>query len=60
VGDLFWDGDADSLARGLLSLAVDPELKTYGLRARLLAEERADWDRNFEALLRAYRLAVKA
>jgi glycosyltransferase involved in cell wall biosynthesis len=60
VGDLFWDGDADSLARGLLSLAVDPELKTYGLRARLLAEERADWDRNFEALLCAYRLAVKA
>lgn len=60
VGDLFWDDDADSLARGLLRLAVDPERLAYGLRARLLAEERANWDRNFQELLRAYRLAVRA
>lgn len=59
VGDLFWDGDADSLARGLLSLAVDPERLAYGLRARLLAEERANWDQNFQRLLHAYRLAMK-
>ena len=59
AGDLFWDGDADSLARGLLSLAVDPERLAYGLRARLLAEERADWDQNFRKLIHAYRLALK-
>ena len=58
-GDLFWDGDADSLARGLLSLAVDQNLKTYGLRARLLAEEKADWDRNFQKLIQAYHRALQ-
>ena len=59
VGDLFWDGDADSLARGLLSMASSPNRMAFRLRARLLAEERANWDRNVEELLRAYDLALK-
>lgn len=58
VGDLFWDGNPASLARGLLSLAAVPDLTGYKLRARLLAEERADWKHNFQKLLRAYLLAV--
>ena len=59
VGNLFWDGDVNSLARGLLSLAIDTNLTAYGLRARLLAEEQANWDQNFQQLLSAYRLALK-
>ena len=59
VGDLFWDGDAGSLARGLLSLASEPNLMSFGLRARLLAEERANWNHNFQELIRAYDMVKK-
>lgn len=59
TGDLFWDGDPESLSRGLNSLAASPGLDTYKLNARLLAEERADWGQNFQKCLQAYEMAVK-
>jgi glycosyltransferase involved in cell wall biosynthesis len=58
VGDLVSDGDVRSLAGQLLALSADPDLATYGTRARLLAEERADWTVNFNKLLAAYQMAM--
>jgi len=56
----FPDGDADALAQGILH-AVDQRsaLPEIGRAARLLAEQRADWDMNFQELLKAYDLALK-
>ena len=50
------DGDADEFAR-LLSLAANMPLEDQHRIAnenRLIAKERADWNRNFEKLLNAY------
>jgi len=56
----FPDGDVESLAeRILLSYQALPELKRLGSASRLIAEQRADWKRNFESLLKAYDLALK-
>lgn len=57
-GWLFKDGDAQSLAQGILR-AVDQryKLKKIGKQARQLAEVRADWNQNFEKLLAAYQMA---
>lgn len=57
VGDLFSDGDINALAIQILKLVDDSDLAAYGRRARLLAEERADWRVNFPKLLRAYQLS---
>jgi glycosyltransferase involved in cell wall biosynthesis len=57
VGDLFADGNVTSFAEQLLALAAEPDLDAYGRRARLLAEQRADWTQNFQKLLSAYQLA---
>jgi L-malate glycosyltransferase len=58
VGDLFVDGEADSLVNKLLALASDPLLDEYGQRSRALAEQRADWHVNFQKLLTAYQMAL--
>jgi glycosyltransferase involved in cell wall biosynthesis len=60
AGWLFKDGDPDALAQGILQ-AVDERknLRTIGQNARKLAEERADWSKNFEKLLEGYDLAIK-
>jgi len=58
VGELFLDGDVDSLASKMLSMASNEALPSYGKRARTLAEARADWDQNFSKCLAAYRRAV--
>lgn len=58
VGDLFSDGDVSALAGQIIALAANPELAAYGRRARLLAEERADWAINFNKLLLAYQIAL--
>lgn len=60
-GWLFPDGDAEALARAILK-AVDERscLPEMGAQARKLAEQRADWDRNFQELLRAYTMARDA
>lgn len=58
VGDLFVNGEVDSLKNKLLALASDPLLDNYGQRARSLAEQRADWRVNFQKLLTAYHMAL--
>jgi glycosyltransferase involved in cell wall biosynthesis len=57
-GWLFRDGDAHDLADKMISAVEDQKLLA-GMRqkARRLAEERADWNKNSQGLLRAYRLA---
>ncbi len=51
-------GDAGDLERKLLqSIAERDRLPVMGKAARKLAEERADWNQNFQELLRAYELA---
>jgi glycosyltransferase involved in cell wall biosynthesis len=58
-GWLFPDGDAEALASTIV-YAVDhrQDLAEMGRRARLLAEERADWEKNFPMLEKAYQIAL--
>ena len=57
-GWLFPSGDADSLAELILQAASDRQrLQEMGQAARRLAERRADWNKNFPQLYRAYELA---
>ena len=58
VGELFRDGDVASLKQKLLQMVEDPKLAQYGVKAREVAEDRADWGKNFQKLLGAYQLAV--
>ena len=59
-GWLFADGDDRALSEGILRAASQPEgLREMRLAARRLAEERANWQVNFQRLLDAYQLAVK-
>ncbi|MDD5468531.1 MAG: glycosyltransferase family 4 protein [Anaerolineales bacterium] len=58
-GWLFPDGDASALAECLLrAWEARARLPEMGAAARRLAEQRADWTRNFPHLLRAYDLAL--
>jgi len=59
VGALFADGNVESLKKQLLMLAENPDLEQYGVRARTLAEERANWEKNFNQLLNGYHLALR-
>ncbi len=57
-GWLFPDGDAQAMAQGILEAALDRDrLAGYAAAARRLAERRADWRKNFEIMLEAYRAA---
>lgn len=58
-GWLFPDGDIEALASTLLN-AIDQRqyLPEMGRKARRLAEERADWQKNFPMLEKAYNLAL--
>jgi glycosyltransferase involved in cell wall biosynthesis len=58
TGDLFIDGNPQSLAEKILALANDENLENYGRCARALAEKRANWDDNFQKLLLAYKMAL--
>ncbi len=58
TGELFMDGNPESLAEKILELEKDPDLEQYGHRARSLAEKRANWDENFQEMLKAYRSAL--
>lgn len=54
-GWLFNDGDDDDLAEKILLAAEQPKkLASMSISARQLAEERADWKRNFPVLLNTY------
>lgn len=60
AGELFADGEVDSLVEQLAMMTSDPNLVDYGQRARMLAEERADWEKNFPKLLTAYNMALSS
>jgi len=58
-GWLFKDGDSSALAERLLAAAENrARLPQMGMAARRLAEERADWKKNFQTLLQAYEAAA--
>ncbi|MEJ5313547.1 MULTISPECIES: glycosyltransferase family 4 protein [Anaerolinea] len=60
VGWLFPVDDAYTLAQGILRAVREPQtLAEMRLRARHLAEERADWRKNFPKLLDAYCMALR-
>jgi glycosyltransferase involved in cell wall biosynthesis len=60
-GWLFPEGNAEALAQGILrAIEVRKQLPRMGEAARQIAEQRADWVKNFNQLLEAYRLAMKA
>jgi glycosyltransferase involved in cell wall biosynthesis len=57
----FPDGDVDTLATTILDIADKRQrLPEMGKAARRLTEERADWGKNFQELLRAYSLALQS
>lgn len=57
-GWLFRDGDVGDLADKMAEAARRQDLlKAMGVAARRLAEQRANWDENFQKLLQAYQMA---
>jgi len=61
VGWLFKDGDVESLTNGILHAVENREqLPAMGREARLLAESRGNWEKNFPELFRAYEIALSA
>lgn len=56
-GWFFQDGDIDELAAMMVKISKEDNLAEMSRKARLLAEEKADWSRNFNELLRAYEAA---
>ncbi len=56
-GWLFPDGDAGALAAKIIQVLEQPkDLKKIGDAARSIAEQRADWKKNFAQLMHAYDL----
>jgi len=59
-GWLFPDGDANALAHAILHACDERDrLPEMGRAARLLAEQTANWEKNFQELLKAYELALQ-
>lgn len=55
----FPDGDVNALAQAILQALEDRKhLPEMGRAARQLAEQRADWEKNFPQLLQAYQIAL--
>jgi glycosyltransferase involved in cell wall biosynthesis len=55
----FPDGDAGALARAILRAVEDRHrLPDMGQKARCVAEQRADWNKNFPKLIMAYDMAL--
>jgi glycosyltransferase involved in cell wall biosynthesis len=60
-GWLFPDGDVRAMAQAILSaIEHHGNLAALGLAGRQIAEQRADWQKNFPKLLQAYELAVRS
>ena len=59
-GWLFPDGNVDALAAKIIAAIENrKELPAIGQKARVIAEERADWQKNVGKLLTAYEQTVK-
>lgn len=60
-GWLFRDGDPEDLAQKILQISSRPGvIPRIRREARKVAEARADWNKNFKVLLRAYNRALAA
>ncbi|NMD31902.1 MAG: glycosyltransferase family 4 protein, partial [Chloroflexi bacterium] len=60
-GWLFRDGDDSALADGILeALRQREQMAEMGAAARRLAEQRADWQVNFQTMLQGYTQAVQS
>lgn len=61
TGWLFTDGDVRSLADKILQVMENrPRLMEVAQAARHVAEQKADWRKNFQKLLEAYELSLKS
>jgi L-malate glycosyltransferase len=59
-GWCFADGDPNALALAILhAMDMREKLPEMGCAARRLAEQRADWKKNFQQLLQAYEIALQ-
>jgi glycosyltransferase involved in cell wall biosynthesis len=58
-GWLFPDGNVQALTALMLNLPAAEGLEPMSIQARRLAEERADWKKNFAILLDAYQMLAK-
>jgi L-malate glycosyltransferase len=59
-GWLFPDGNVDALAGKILAaIETRRSLPKIGKNSRRIAEERADWQKNFQKLLQAYQMATE-
>jgi glycosyltransferase involved in cell wall biosynthesis len=59
-GWLFPPGDEQALASKIIEAVRQRErLPQMGVSARRLAEQKADWQRNFKSLLNAYQVAIE-
>ncbi len=57
-GWFFKDGDVESLKAGIITACGERgNLQSMQMAARRLAEDRADWKKNFDLLLKAYQMA---
>jgi glycosyltransferase involved in cell wall biosynthesis len=60
-GWLFKDGDPEAMAESIKQAIQQREaLDEMGAAARRIAEQRADWQKNFPELFRAYALAMSS
>lgn len=60
-GWMFPDGDVNALTQAIINAIKKRErLPAMGQAARKLAEVRADWQINFQELLRAYQMAMRS
>ncbi len=57
-GWIFRDNDIQHMANLMLSISQDAVLPEKRLRARAVAEAKADWHKNFPVLLDAYQAAI--
>ena len=58
-GWLFQDGSAEELAKKIVeAVRLRQHLSQMGQAAHLLAEQRADWKKNFQCLFQAYEFAL--
>jgi glycosyltransferase involved in cell wall biosynthesis len=60
-GWLFPDGNVDALAAKILAaMEQRKSLPEIGHNARAVAEERADWQKNFQKLIQTYQIVKEA
>ena len=57
-GWIFRDNDIHQMSHLMLTISQDPDLPNKSIRARMVAEHRADWQKNFPVLLDAYKAAI--